>query len=97
MKKFSLCIWSIALAVVIALSPAAAAAAYTPGAPYQKDLHAWIQNDQRAFPQAVKQDACDDAGHDPVGHSFPPRKNRAASTPAVTDTALDSHTAGRMS
>lgn len=47
MKKFSLCIWSIALAVVIALSPAAAAAAYTPGAPYQKDLHAWIQNDQR--------------------------------------------------
>ena len=45
MKKFSLCMLSMLLLVLLALSPRAAAAAYVRGTPYQKDLHTWMKND----------------------------------------------------
>ena len=47
MKKFFLRLASVLLCMTLVLPLTAAAAAYKPGAPYQKELSTWIQNDER--------------------------------------------------
>ena len=47
MKKFFLRLAFVLLCMTLVLPLTAAAAAYKPGAPYQKELRTWIQNDER--------------------------------------------------